>query len=120
MKRELDLQEDPKKQIEEDTKVEKDKCPECNGKIVMKSYQKICEQCGLLIGEPFEFSPKMIRIKKKIDPYKEVLNEIKESFNELLSNRVIVFPIDKDKTLFIPANKFFETLHEFINKFSKK
>ena len=35
---------------------ESDKCPECEGKVVVNSFERICKECGLVINNFFKES----------------------------------------------------------------
>ena len=35
---------------------ENDKCPECKGKLIINSFEKICKECGLVINNFFKES----------------------------------------------------------------
>ena len=40
----------------EGNKEDSEKCPECNGKIILNSFEKICKDCGLVINNFFKES----------------------------------------------------------------
>ncbi|MFX0138702.1 MAG: hypothetical protein ACFFDN_33985 [Candidatus Hodarchaeota archaeon] len=46
--------------------IEIEQCPECNGKIILTTFEKVCKNCGLVIGDIFKESSYTFNDKNKI------------------------------------------------------